>query len=91
MSAWGEGAQIVLIWPHDTINFFDKSDQLFVISAQMTIPLSASTLLIPAPELLPALVFLFLIAVRFKQTLYLDTHLKQGIIKCGDNHCCWPF
>lgn len=87
-SAWRGGAKIVLIWPHDTIDFLDKSDQIFVIMAQMTIPLSAS---IPAPELLPALVFLFFIAVGFKQTLCLDTDLKQGIIKRGDNHCCWPF
>lgn len=91
MSAWGEGAQIVLIWPHGNIEFFNKSDQLFVIMAQMTIPLLACILLISAPELLPALLFLFLIAVGFKQNLYLDTHLQQGIIKCGDNRCCWPF
>lgn len=83
-------SQTVLIWPHDIFDFFDKSDQIFVITAQMTVPLSASLLLISAPELLPALVFLFLIAVGFKQTLCLDTHLQQGVIKRGDNHCCWP-
>lgn len=38
-------SQAVLVWPHQAVYFFDKSNQIFVIMAQMTIPLLAGTLL----------------------------------------------
>lgn len=69
-----------LIWSRQTISF-DKSDQTFVIVAQMAIPLLAGTLLIAARWLHPSSYLrydLFLLtAVRFKHISCLDNAARS--------------
>lgn len=75
LSAHGEGgSQIGLIWSCQTIYFFDKSDQIFVITAQMTVPLSAGTLQSVHCLHLSCYLhyYIFLNAARFKRILCLD-------------------
>lgn len=95
MSVRGEGgSQSALIWSRQTIYFFDKSDQIFVITAQMTIPLLAGTLLISAHclHLSYYLHFIFFFLLLLDLNIFVfglcSIRLQRSIIKCGDNHCC---
>ena len=66
------GSQSGWIRSRQTVYFFEKSDQIFVIAAQNDHSFvgwhTADICALSAPELLPAWRFFFLVAVKFKHT-----------------------